>query len=355
MIFQEQIVLVQKPDPIDKQNLTIEDIARLAEVGRGTVSRVLNNHPSVSADTRARVQEVIDRLNYSPNFSARHMRTENSNLVGFITDEVITTPYAVDVIRGAQEALSAVGKMMLVVSAGYDSKTTQSSMELLYERRVEGIIYASMFHRAVKLPAQFPRMPIVLANCFDARGVLPSVVPDEVGGGYNATRALLEKGHRRIGFINLGEAEGTGMAPLPAAKGRLEGYRKALDEFSLPYDPELVVYTHQLPHYNIDLTRFLMQLPDPPTAIFCGNDRTAMGSYNALTTMGLRIPQDIAVIGFDNQLDIGIALMPNLTTVQLPHYEMGRWAVEYLLSVQDSAAPPVHHKIDCPLVWRDSV
>lgn len=344
-----------KSDPDGKENITIEDIARLAEVGRGTVSRVLNNHPSVSADTRARVQAVIERLHYSPNFSARHMRTENSNLIGFITDEVITTPYAVDVIRGAQEALSKVGKIMLVVSAGYDSKTTQASIELLYERRVEGIVYAAMFHRAVKLPVKMSRLPTVLANCFDARGLLPSVVPDEVGGGYKATRALLEKGHRRIGFINLGEAESTSMAPLPAAEGRLEGYRKALSEFGVAYDPQLVVYTRQMPKYNIDLTYSLMQLQNPPTAIFCGNDRTAMGCYNALTSLQLRIPQDVAVIGFDNQLDIGEALIPNLTTIQLPHYEMGRWAVEYLLQDQASTPAPVHHKLDCPLVWRDSV
>lgn len=347
--------MARKPDYEDLQNITIEDIARHAKVGRGTVSRVLNNHPSVSGETRARVQSVIDQFNYSPNFSARHMRTENSNLVGFITDEVITTPYAVDVIRGAQEALSEVGKMMIVVSAGYDSRATQNSLELLYERRAEGIVYASMFHRAVALSEQMLRLPTVMANCYDLQGRLPSVVPDEVAGGYNATRALLEKGHQRIGFINLGEPEHSGMAPLPAAAGRLRGYRQALEEFGIPYDERLVVYTRQQPHYNKQLTLSLMQLSNPPTAFFCGNDRTAMGCYAALLSLHLHIPEDVAVIGFDNQHDIGEGLLPQLTTIQLPHYEMGRWAVQYLMAQKDPEQPPIQHKLDCPIVWRDSV
>src|SRR5262245_60084892 len=134
---------------------TIEDIAKAAAVSRGTVSRVLNNHPAVSDETRARVLSIIEKLNYSPSFSARHMRTESSNLVGFglITDEIITTPYAVDMISGAQETLWAMGKVMLVVNAGYGTTMTEASLAALLERRVEGIIYASMFHRPVELPA----------------------------------------------------------------------------------------------------------------------------------------------------------------------------------------------------------
>ncbi|MBL8130460.1 MAG: LacI family DNA-binding transcriptional regulator, partial [Anaerolineae bacterium] len=265
---------------------TIEDIARLAQVGRGTVSRVLNNHPSVSDATRARVLAVIEQLNYSPNFSARHMRTENSNLIGFVTDEVITTPYAVDMIRGAQEAIWKRGKILLVVGVGYETETTRSSMEALQERRVEGIIYAAMFHRAVVLPEQMPQIPIVLANCFAKDRSLPSVVPDEAAGGYNATKAILQKGHRRIAFINLGpnlgEPSHISMPPLPAASGRLIGYRQALAEYDVPYDESLVCYTHQIPQMNYHLTRSLMSQPNPPTAIFCGNDRTAMSCYNGL-------------------------------------------------------------------------
>ncbi len=334
--------------------VTIEDIARLANVGRGTVSRVLNKHPAVSEDTRARVQAVIDRLQYSPNFSARHMRTENSNLVGFVTDEVITTPYAVDIIAGAQDALWQRGKILLVVNAGYDTETTGAMMQTLLERRVEGIVYAAMFHRDVELPSQLAQVPIVLANCFARDRSLPSVVPDEVSGGYNATRALLDKGHRRIAFMNLGQTELPRLPPIAASEGRLTGYRKALAEFGVEYDDALVRYTNQSPTENYHVTLELMRLPSPPTAVFCGNDRAAMGCYSALNALGLRIPEDVAVIGFDNMTLIAEALYPPLTSIQLPHYAMGKWAVEYLLAPETAAVPP-QHQIECRLVERDSI
>jgi LacI family transcriptional regulator len=335
---------------------TIEDIAKIAGVSRGTVSRVLNNHPAVSDETRDTVLKVMERLNYRPNFSARHMRTDSSNLVGFglITDEVITTPYAVDMIRGAQETLWAMGKVMLVVNAGYQKKMTEASLEALLERRVEGIIYAAMYHRPVELPLENPQVPIVLANCFSPDRLYASVVPDEVAGGYAATKHLLAKGHRRIGFINLGPPLEGGGEPVPAATGRLEGYRKALAEYDLPFDPVLIRYTGQTPQSNLSLVYELMRLAVPPTAIFCGNDRTAMSCYGALAELGLWIPDDVAVVGYDNQPDIAGGLWPPLTTVQLPHYGMGKWAVEYLMSAKNSQAQPTQHKLDCPLVERES-
>ncbi|MEZ4669630.1 MAG: LacI family DNA-binding transcriptional regulator [Anaerolineae bacterium] len=335
----------------------IEDIAEMAGVSRGTVSRVLNNHPAVSDETRTKVLDVIEKLNYRPNFSARHMRTDSSNLVGFglITDEVITTPYAVDMIRGAQEALWARGKVMLVVNAGYDTQMTEASLEALLERRVEGIIYAAMYHRPVELPAPATQVPIVLTNCFAVDRSLTSVVPDEVSGGYAATKHILSRGHRRIGFINLGATPRNVPPPLPASNGRLEGYKRALAEYDVPFDPTLVHYTNQTPENNYQLTLDLMKLPQPPTAIFCGNDRTALGCYGALADLGLRIPDDVAVVGFDNFKDIADGLWPPLTTVQLPHYEMGKWAVEFLLSGSVLENEPFQKLIDCPLVERESV
>lgn len=339
------------------QKPTIVDIADLAGVSRGTVSRVLNNHPAVNVQTRQRVNEVIEKLGYRPNFSARHMRTDSSNLVGFglLTDEVITTPYAVDMISGAQETLWKQGKVMLVVNAGYAREMTEASLEALLERRVEGIIYAAMYHRPVELLPYSSQVPVVLANCFSPDGRYTSVVPDEVAGGYTATRRLLSQGHRRIGFINLGDPQRGVPPPLAASTGRLAGYQKALLEYGVPFDETLICYTDQSPQANYRLAYELMRQPQPPTAIFCGNDRTALGCYGALSELGLRIPNDVAVIGFDNQIDIAQGLWPPLTTIQLPHYQMGKWAVEYLLSAKDPYSQPVQHMIDCPLVERQSV
>jgi LacI family transcriptional regulator len=308
---------------------------------------------------RQKVLHVIDSLNYKPNFSARQMRTDKSNLVGFglLADEVITTPYAVDMIRGAQEALWERDKVMLVASVGPEKKFTEAYLEVLLERRVEGIIYAAMYHQPVNLSQFDTSIPMVLANCFSPTREFASVVPDEVSGGYVATRRLLEAGHRRIAFLNFG-VNGEQPAPIPATAGRLAGYQQALAEYDIPYVPELVRYTEPFPQFHFQATRELLSLAHPPTAFFCGNDRIALGCYAALSDLGLRIPDDVAVVGFDNQIDIAQGLWPPLTTVQLPHYEMGKWAVEYLLQLSADPAlrtAPIQHQIACPLVERASV
>jgi LacI family transcriptional regulator len=211
-----------------------------------------------------------------------------------------------------------------------------------------------MFHRPVELPPEIGQVPIVLANCFDVERTYTSVVPHEFSGGYAAAHRLLTAGHRKIGFINLGTPD-TGRPPTAAATGRLAGFKQALEEFDVPYDENLIRYTNQSPQANYQLAMELLQMPSPPTAIFCGNDRTALGVYGACSHLGLRIPQDIAVIGFDNHKDIVESLWPPLTTVQLPHYEMGQWAVEYLMSPRVGTEPPVQHEIICELVERESV
>jgi LacI family transcriptional regulator len=334
---------------------TIQDIARHAGVGATTVSRVLNDHPYVSEATRQKVLDAIAELEYRPSFSARQMRTRSSRLIGFLTDEVITTPYAVHMIKGAEEALWTQDKMLLVVSVGYDMQKTEAAIEVLLERQVEGIVYAAFRHRPVQLPDNITRVPAVLADCFAVDQSLPAVVPDEVQGGFDATTFLLKKGHRRIGFINLGRDRRDGGNPEPAAMGRLQGYKQALADYDVAFAEGLLRYTDGLPQTNYHLALEIMQQPDPPTAIFCGNDRTAMGCYGALQSLNLRIPDDVAVIGFDNHIEFAEYLWPPLTTMQLPHYEMGKWAIDYLAQVAEAGAPPIQHRLPCPLVERASV
>lgn len=336
-----------------KQKHTIRDVALLAGVGTTTVTRVLNDHSYVSETTRQKVLDAIADLGYRPSFSARQMRTHTSRTVGFLSHEVITRPFAVHVIKGAQQALSSQGKMLLVVDIGSDMTETRAAIEMMLERRVEGIIYAASSHRSVDLPDNISRVPTVLANCFALDRSLPSVVPDEEQGGYDATTLLLEKGHRRIGFINLGPRPEDGRKPV-AASVRLRGYRKALAEYGIGFDKSLLQYSDRRVETNHRLTIEMMQQPDPPTAIFCGNDRIAMGCYGALKDLGIRIPQDVAVMGFDNHVEFAEYLWPPLTTMQLPHYEMGRWAVEHLMQANESGQPPIQHMIECPLVERRS-
>ena len=164
----------------------------------------------------------------------------------------------------------------------------------------------------------------------------------------------MRKGHRRIGFINL-------YRPIPAAVGRLQGYRQALSAFDVAWDEGLVVEDDtNHPEAGFHTTLGLMQLPDPPTAIFCFNDRVAMGVYNALHDLGKSIPDDVAVMGYDNQEIIASRLRPPLSTMALPHHEMGRWVVETLLNMDKSegendGAAPLQHRMPCMYKERASI
>ena len=209
-----------------------------------------------------------------------------------------------------------------------------------------------MFHKEIIAPTKLSEVPTVLLDCFSADRRLTSIVPDEVAGGRTATRVLLEHGHRRIGMINLNYS----FAPT-AALGRLQGYQEALASAGVTFDPTLVIESNSHADGGYAAIAPLMSLPDPPTALFCATDRMAMGAYDALRDLGLRVPDDVSVVGFDNQELIAAYLRPALTTVALPHYAMGRWAVEHLLQLIDSPAsgPPVQFLEPCPLVLRDSV
>lgn len=330
-------------------NVTIQDIAARAGVGAGTVSRVLNDHPNVSDTTRARVLQAIEELNYRPNFSARQMRTGESHVIGFITDEIASTPFAVNVVKGAQMAAWEYGKLLFVVNSDRHPEIEHEAIERMLQRGVDSIIYASMFHRQAALPDAVYEVPTVLIDCFLPDQSLPSVVPDEFGAAYEATEILIRKGHTRIGLINLGgEAR-------PAVEGRLAGYTAAMQAHGL-YTPALIMDGGDdgAGLHGYENAHRIMSLPEPPTALFCAQDRIAAQVYRALYELGLSIPGDVAIIGFDDHIDVATALLPPLSTMALPHYQMGQWAVEYLMQGAGAPLEPVQVKLPCPYIERKS-
>lgn len=328
------------------------DVAQAAGVSQTTVSFVINDvtNANISQETRDRVWAAVKALGWRPNAMARSLSMRRSQTIGLISDEVATSPHAGQIIQGAQDAAWARGKMLLVVNTGSNAELEQAALEMMLERQVESIIYATMYHRSVALTADYAQVPTVLLDCFSPDHALTSVVPDEVQGGYAATRHLIQARHRRIGFINNAD-------PIPATTGRMAGYRQALAEAGLPFDPALVRACHSVAAESYRSTLDLLQQPERPTALFCFNDLMALGAYDAIKQLGLAIPADMAVIGFDNLELIAAHLYPPLTTVALPHYEMGQWAVEYLINDAENmadAAPP-QHLIRCRLVERASV
>lgn len=341
-----------------KRNVpTMADVARATGLSPTTISFVINNTPTtnIPSETRERVWQVIRELGYRPNAAARMLRTQRSHTIGVITDEVATSPYAGEIIRGAQEAAWNQDRLLLIVSTGDNESVRTAAIETFLERQVEGIVYAAWFHRQVDPPKAIFEVAAVLVDCFTTNGKLPSVVPDEFSGGRSATEILLAHGHRRIGLINM-------PANVPAAAIRQAGYRAALEAAGVPYEDDLVCEASGNAHGGYDATMALMRdTSTPPTALFCANDRMAMGAYDALRTLSLRIPEDVSVVGFDNQELIAAFLRPALTTIALPHEAMGRWGVQHLLSLIDQPASrdghsrPVQRLEPCVPVLRESV
>ncbi|MFD8009146.1 LacI family DNA-binding transcriptional regulator [Streptomyces sp. NPDC058955] len=332
------------------RSVTMSDVARRAGVSRTAVSFVLNDRPgaAIPDETRRRILAAIDELGYRPNAGARALAAQRSEWYGLIT-EIVTAPFAVDVIKGAQDRAWLDRKFLLIAASEGDPAQEAAALDKLLEQRVEGLLYATTWHRAVTLPRAAREVPTVLVNCYDAEGELPSVVPDEVTGGHRAARRLVDAGHERIGLINLDPA-------IPAAVGRREGYERALREAGLPLDPALVVSGHATADGGYTAACELLDRADRPTALFCANDRMAMGAYDAIKERRLRIPDDVAVVGYDNQELIAAYLRPKLTTLALPFEEMGAKGVEMLAAL--AAGQPLATRrvtVDCPLLERSSV
>lgn len=334
----------------------IRDVAKLAGVSVTTVSHVLNEtpHTRVAEETRNRVREAAQSLGYGPNRVAQALRTRRSGLVGLLSEEIATTPHAGRIILGAQEAARAHDLTLVIVNAerGNHADAHRADVQALIDRQVDAVLYATMYHREIAVPPNLPVLPAVLIDATDGTGRLPSVVPDEVGGAVAAVRHLVEAGHRRIAFLNNDD-------DVPATRGRLAGYRQVLDEHGIPYADELVGESVSEPAEGYELAKEVLAR-SRPTALFCYNDRMAMGAYRAARELGLNIPADLSIVGFDNQEIIAANLAPGLTTVALPHYEMGAWAletaVEMLAVGSDGSAGPFEPVLlPCPLVPRDSV
>jgi LacI family transcriptional regulator len=329
---------------------TMHDVAALAGVSQATVSLVLNGHEHrVSEATRTRVIEAMEELDYRRNAAAKTLRDGTAGLVGFIGDVVASAPFAGRIIEGAQERAWADGMLMLALNTAGDPDVERAAIQSLRSHRVAGIVYAAMFHQRLKVPAEFEGVRAVMLNSTSDDDSLDAVVPDEFHGGFEATQCLIDAGHRGIGMINI-EKRASG---LPAAVERYEGYLAALRNAGIAPRDAWYREGDGNPELARQLALEILTAPDRPTAIFCANDRTAWGLYLAAAELGVRIPDDLSVVGFDNQETLAPFLRPALTTMALPFVEMGRRAVDRLLSPRTS--DPIVERVHTPLVERHSV
>ncbi|WP_165067105.1 LacI family DNA-binding transcriptional regulator [Marisediminicola senii] len=330
----------------------IEDVARAASVSITTVSHALNGRGQVAPSTRERVQRIAVEMGYVPNRFASALRGHRSNILGFVSDDIATTPFATRVVLGAQDAASERGQLLVVVNSNSDSAIESRQISGLLTAQVDAVVYARMFHQgATVLPRELMNIPTSLVDTSDDRGVIPSVTPDEKQIGRLATETLLAAGHTRIAHLTV-SATGRGSV------GRMEGYTNAMKAAGL--EPQ--VFTGGDPGTSaagrIAFAAMLEAGAHDVTAVFSFNDPMAMGIYQGAGLAGIEIPGDLSVISVDDFEPVAAALLPGLTTVSLPHYAMGYWGVESALALLESPSTadlPLQTRLEGTLVTRGSV
>lgn len=301
------------------ERVTIRDVAREAGVSVTTVSQALNSPEGsrVAPATRSHVRAVAGRLGYRANPSARALRLSRTDTIALVGRDLVTTEFLGGLIRGAQDEVRRHGGMLIVADTGEDGGHV---IENLRDHRVDGIILGAFYHQELTVPAALRGLPTVLVNAFTRESGYSWVVPDEEVGGRIAAEVLLAAGHRRLAMIGNHD-------DIPAAHGRRAGFTARCREGRV--DP---VVRECAPNAEAarDEALALLSGPDRPTGVFCFSDAMAIGVYFAVLSLGLRIPEDVSVVGFDAMGLIDNSLTPRLTSVALPHAQMAAWAVERL-------------------------
>jgi LacI family transcriptional regulator len=319
--------------------VTIDDVAREANVSLATVSRVVNGKDNVSPETRERVVQALARTGYVVNRQARGLAGGRYQVVGLLVPD-LDTSYVGEIIRGIDDALVPVS-YDLMLHTTHRRKTRESVFATSLTRGMtDGLLLILPSNPGAYLDSLRRRgFPFVLIDHGGVEESGPSVGATNHQGAYDATAYLARLGHRRIAFI-------TGNLELGCAVERLAGYRAALDELGLPEDPALVREGDFHEPLGYERARELMALPEPPTAIFAANDVSAFGALDAIRDAGKRVPDDVSVIGFDDIPDAA-ATRPPLTTIRQPLREMGRLATRMLLEFIENPNRPAE-RVDLP-------
>jgi LacI family transcriptional regulator len=339
------------------KRVTLADVARSAGVSQTAASFVLSGRREemrISADVETRVLRAVRETGYRPNIVSRSLRTGTTQTIGFVSDTVATTPFAGHLIWGALDAARESGHLLFTGETEGDPELERQLIEAMHDRRVDGIILASMYTRKLAVPEALLDGPAVLLNALPTRrSTIPSVLPDEVEAGRTAARVLLDAGYT-AGIYLIGAGSPANRVPKDslAAIERLQGIKEALAHAGVKIDGAVDCPDWQ-PELGYAATQQVLRKVKP-SALICFNDRLAFGAYQALSDAGLGIPAEVSVVSFDDDL-LASWVKPQLTTVALPHYELGRAAIQVLLGHGIRDGHPSVHRIPMPLQERDSV
>lgn len=331
---------------------TMTDVARIAGVSQSSVSLVLNQMTGarISPETRQRVLEAARQVSYQlPGIRREISPDVEGRTIAYIVDEISTSPHPVVSFDGARDFAFEQDFLVAAYVTRSNPQLEAATIEAIKrDKSIVGVIYSSIFTRRVPVPPALHGIPTVLLNCYGEARRHISILPGEVAGGFAATAHLTGLGHRRIGFIN-------GEPWMDASIDRLKGYRQALATADVAFDETLVRSGDWLPLTGYHHTRDLLSIDNPPTAIFCGNDLMALGALEAANEMGIKVPGELSIMGYDDQ-ELARYTHPRLSTLVLPNYEMGQRATEMLIDMvlHRKQFRPMTVKIDGPLVVRET-
>ena len=326
--------------------ITIQDVANAAGVSVATVSRVLNNHPSVSNKTREKVQRIIKELNYQPNLLGRNLRRSETKMI-LVLLQNISNPFYSKVVKGIEDVGYKNGYHIMVCNTDSDPTKENVYLKLLKNRLVDGVIFMAPVLSDEEL-TQIGKNYCVVQCCeYKESADVSSVSIDNEAASYRAIQHLLGQGHKRIGLIN-------GNSGLISDKQKEKGYKRALADAGMVFDPQLIQYESYGYRGGLRATKYFLSMERRPTAIFAISDIIAIGAIKEIKSNGLDLPKDMAIVGFD---DTGIASMydPALTTISQPRYDLGRVTMEIMLErIRDNHAQNKRIFLEHNLVIRES-
>jgi DNA-binding LacI/PurR family transcriptional regulator len=324
----------------------ISDVAREAGVSKATVSRVINGNSVVSEEMRMRVTRAMKRLNFQPNAQARSLSLKKSNFIGVIVPE-IRRPFYGEIIDGIEETLVNAGYYLALCSTHNRPGHELNLARLMRERRVDGLIIVTPRELDSKTMQDLAdeKFPVTLIDG-TAKALVSSVIIDNYEGARVAVRHLIKLGHKRIGLI-------AGL-DTPECRERLRGYRETLEAANIAFDPALVVRGDYLEESGASAMEQLLKLHEPPSAVFATSDLMAIGALSAIRNHDLQVPDDIALVGFDD-IEPARWVTPSLTTVRQPLRQMGEIGAKKMLKILNGEEPEITRIVlSCELIERES-
>lgn len=326
---------------------TMKDIARIAKVSTSTVSHVINNTRYVSDEIREKIMKVVNELNYTPSAVARSLKVKETKTLGMLVTAT-SNPFFAEVVSGVEQYCNQHHYNLIISSIDGNEQRLQQNIQTLIQKQVDGLLLMYSDTRHAMVEQLNLNLPIVVMDWWPTELNADKIYENSEFGAYLATKTLIEQGHKNIAII-------TGKLDKSLAHNRLLGYQKALQDAHLPITPDWIIESHFDFEGGVEGMKKLLQITPRPTAVFACSDTIAVGVYQVAWQQGLRIPQDISVIGYDNIM-LAQYLTPPLTTIHQPKAELGKLAVETLL--ERIKSPDLEYKttmLQPQLIWRASV